>query len=106
MGTVLGLVSYLASVTEQPYMIIIVWRCFFTVRNNQVNLTITRFGLAVPKDFPEKEMTVNIYADSDNLYAALSEAYANAVQVMKKWEVVADSCDVTTNVDKRLKTDN
>lgn len=44
-------------------------------------------------------MDVNVYADSGNLYAALSKAYAKAVNVMEELERVATRCDISTNAD-------
>lgn len=69
------------------------------MRRNQVSLNITRFGSEVPKGYPEDRMSVNIYADSNNLYAALSKAYAKAINVMEEWERVAARCDISTNAD-------
>lgn len=69
------------------------------MRRNQVSLNITRFGSEVPKGYPEDRMRVDIYADSNNLYAALSKAYAKAINVMEEWERVAVRCDITTNAD-------
>ncbi len=67
------------------------------MRKNQISLHITRFGEQVPKGYPEDRMDVHIYTDSNNLYAALSEAYAKAVNVMEQWERVAACCEISTN---------
>lgn len=69
------------------------------MRKNQVSLNITRFGSEVPKGYPDNVMRVNIYADSGNLYEALSKAYTKAVNVMEEWERVGVSCEITTNAD-------
>lgn len=69
------------------------------MRRNKVSLNITRFNSDVPKGYPNDKMSVNIYADSNNLYAALSKAYAKAINVMEEWERVAVSCEITTNAD-------
>ncbi len=41
------------------------------MRKNQVSINVTRFGDQVPAGFPEERMTVNVYADSNNLYVIL-----------------------------------
>lgn len=69
------------------------------MRLNQVSISITRFGPQVPKGYPKDRMDVNIYADSGNLYAALSKAYAKAINVIEEWERVAVRCDIATNAD-------
>lgn len=72
------------------------------MRKNQIGLSITRFGDQVPKGYPEERMVVHIYSDSNNLYAALSEAYAKAINVMEEWERVAVRCDISTNADESI----
>lgn len=69
------------------------------MRKNQVHLSISRFNSEVPKGYPKDRMNVHIYADSNNLYAALSEAYAKAINVMEEWEYVAVRCDISTNAE-------
>lgn len=69
------------------------------MRKNQINIKITRFGDQVPKKYPEDCMIVNVYADSNNLYAALSKAYAKVINVIEEWEIVGCRCDITTNAD-------
>lgn len=69
------------------------------MRLNQISISITRFGSQVPKGYPEDRMNVNIYTDSNNLYAALSKAYAKAINVMEEWERVAVRCDISTNAE-------
>lgn len=75
------------------------------MRLNQVSLNITRFGREVPKGYPENIMHVKIYADSNDLYAALSKACAKAVNVMEEWERVGARCDITTNADGNVLSD-
>lgn len=72
------------------------------MRKNQISLTIKRFGDQVPKGYPKDHMVVHIYTDSNNLYAALSEAHAKAVNVMEEWERVSVRCDIVTNTDESI----
>lgn len=72
------------------------------MRRNQVSLTITRYNSEVPKGYPQDRMVINIYTDSNNLYAALSEGYAKAINVIEEWEQVAVRCDITTNADESI----
>lgn len=72
------------------------------MRKNQIGLSITRFGDQVPKGYPKERMVVHIYSDSNNLYAALSEAYAKAINVMEEWERVGVRCDISTNADEGI----
>lgn len=69
------------------------------MRLNQLSLKITRYGEQVPKGYPEDRMIVNIYADSNNLYEALSKLQAKAVNVMEQWERVGARCDITERRD-------
>lgn len=72
------------------------------MRKNQISLNITRFNDQVPKGYPEDRQIINIYADSNNLFAALSEAYAKAINVVEEWQSVAVRCDITTNADEGI----
>lgn len=72
------------------------------MRKNQVSLSIVRFGSEVPKGYPKDRMVAHIYTDSGNLYAALSRAYAKAVNVMEQWENVGVACEVDTNADEGI----
>lgn len=72
------------------------------MRKNQITLTIRRFGDQVPKGYPMDGMDVKVYADSNNLYEALSKAYAKAINVMEEYERVGVRCDITTNADETI----
>lgn len=72
------------------------------MRKNQITLSITRFGDQVPKGYPMERMDVKIYADSNNLYEALSKAYAKTINVMEEYERVGVRCDISTNVDETI----
>lgn len=73
------------------------------MRKNQVTIKIQRFGDVVPKDYPnEDRQTISVYADSNNLYEALTAAYNAAVNEIAKWERIGVCCDVTTNIDDGL----
>lgn len=55
------------------------------MRKNQVTIKIQRFGDVVPKDYPnEDRQTISVYADSNNLYEALTAAYNAAVNEIAK----------------------
>lgn len=69
------------------------------MRKNQISLNIMRFGSEVPKGYPNDRMVIHIYSDSNDLYAALSKAYAKAINVIEEWEHVGARCDISTNAD-------
>ena len=51
-----------------------------TMRCNQVSIKIERFGKHVPKNYPADVQRIHVYCDDFNsIYAALSKAYALAI---------------------------
>lgn len=59
---------------------------------------IERFGEFVPKDYPADVQRINVYCDDfKSIYAALSKAYAMAVNELAQYENVGARTDVSTN---------
>ena len=56
------------------------------MRKNQVEITIRRFGEDVPKSYHSDRQIINVYADSNNLFEALSVAYSELIQALQKYE--------------------
>ncbi len=67
------------------------------MRRNQLNLTITRFGEAVPDAYPEDTQIIHVYADDNNLYAALTKLFATAVNEIAEWERINVRTDISNN---------
>lgn len=72
------------------------------MRKNQISLHINRFSNGVPKGYPEDRQIINIYVDSNNLFAEPSEAFAIGINVVEEWQSVAVRCDITTNADDSI----
>lgn len=57
------------------------------MRANQVSIKIQRFGEQVPEELAEYEnLTISVYADSSNIYAALCGAFQEALDEVSKWQ--------------------
>lgn len=68
------------------------------MRCNQVTIFIERFGKYVPKNYPGDIQRISVYADDfQSVYAALSKAYALAVDELGEYETIGVSAEVTTN---------
>ncbi len=68
------------------------------MRCNQVTIFIERFGKYVPKDYPGEIQRISVYVDDfQSVYAALSKAYALAVDELGEYETIGVRADVTTN---------
>ena len=68
------------------------------MRCNQVSISIERFGKHVPQDYPADVQRINVYCDSgDSIYAALSKAYAMAINELSEYERIGVRTDVYTN---------
>ncbi len=68
------------------------------MRCNQVSINIERFGKHVPKDYPADNQCIHVYCDDfDSIYAALSKAYAMAINELNEYDHIGARCDVTTN---------
>lgn len=68
------------------------------MRCNQVSILIERFGKYVPKDYPGEIQRISVYVDDfQSIYAALSKAYALAVDELAEYEQIGARADVSTN---------
>ena len=68
------------------------------MRCNQVSIFIERFGEDVPKNYPGDVQRINVYCDDFNsIYAALSKAYAMAINELNEYESIGVRTDVRTN---------
>jgi hypothetical protein len=69
------------------------------MRANQVEITIRRFGDEVPKSYHHDQQIISVYADSNNLYEALSVAYSEVIKELQKYESVPSfgRVDVSNN---------
>lgn len=68
------------------------------MRCNQVSIFIERFGKYVPKDYPADVQRISVYCDdSQSVYAALSKAYAMAVNELNEYESIGVRANVSTN---------
>ena len=68
------------------------------MRCNQVSILIERFGKYVPKDYPGDVQRISVYVDDfKSIYAALSKAYALAVDELAEYEIIGVRANVSTN---------
>ena len=68
------------------------------MRSNQVTIRIERFGKYVPKGYPADVQRIEVYCDDFNsIYAALSKAYALAINELAEYENIGVRTDVYTN---------
>lgn len=68
------------------------------MRCNQVSIFIERFGEYVPKDYPGDVQRISVYVDDfKSIYAALSKAYALAVDELAEYETIGVRTNVSTN---------
>lgn len=68
------------------------------MRNNQVSIFIERFGESVPENYPADVQRIHVYCDDfDSVFAALSKAYAMAVNALAQYERIGVRTDVSTN---------
>ena len=68
------------------------------MRCNQVTITIDRFGKYVPKNYPSNVQRIHVYCDDfKSVYAALSKAYAMAINELAQYEDIGVRTDVYTN---------
>lgn len=68
------------------------------MRCNQVSIDIERFGKFVPEGYPDNVQRIHVYCDDFNsIYAALSKAYAMAINTLSEHEAVGCRTDVSTN---------
>ncbi|MEE1101981.1 MAG: hypothetical protein U0K86_10940 [Agathobacter sp.] len=68
------------------------------MRCNQVSIFIERFGDYVPKNYPGDVQRISVYVDDfTSIYAALSKAYALAINELSEYEQIGARADVSTN---------
>ena len=68
------------------------------MRCNQVSIHIERFGEYVPKKYPSDVQLIHVYCDDfKSIYAALSKAYAMAINELNAYEAIGVRTDVYTN---------
>lgn len=68
------------------------------MRCNQVSIFIERFGEYVPKDYPADVQRISVYCDDfKSIYAALSKAYAMAINELAQYEQIGVRTDIHTN---------
>lgn len=68
------------------------------MRCNQVSISIERFGKYVPEDYPADVQRIHVYCDDfSSVYAALSKAYAMAVNELNEYEQIGVRTDLYTN---------
>ena len=68
------------------------------MRCNQVSINIERFGEHVPKTYPADVQRIHVYCDDfKSIYAALSKAYALAINELAEYENIGVRTDVYTN---------
>ncbi len=68
------------------------------MRCNQVSICIERFGKYVPKNYPADVQRIHVYCDDfTSVYAALSKAYACAINELNEYDHIGARCDVSTN---------
>lgn len=58
------------------------------MRSNQVEIKIRRFGDDVPLAYNDDKQIINVYADSNNLFEALSVAYSEAIRKLQTYESI------------------
>ncbi len=73
------------------------------MRSNQVEIIIRRFGDEVPSSYDSNKQIVSVYADSDNLFEALSVAYGELMRKLQTYEQIpsfgtVSSCDDHENL--------
>ena len=68
------------------------------MRCNQVSIFIERFGKYVPEKYPADVQRIHVYCDDfSSIYAALSKAYAMAINELNEYEEIGVRTDVSTN---------
>ena len=69
------------------------------MRANQVEITIRRYGDEVPYSYNDDKQIINVYADSNNLFEALSVAYSEAIRELQRYEKIPSSgyVDISNN---------
>lgn len=58
------------------------------MRSNQVEIKIRRFGDEVSSSYDSDKQIISVYADSNNLFEALSVAYSEAIRKLQTYEPI------------------
>ena len=58
------------------------------MRRSQVEIMISRFGDDVPSTYNDDKQVIRVYADSNNLFEALSVAYSEAIRELQNYETI------------------
>lgn len=58
------------------------------MRLNQVEIKVRRFGEQVPNAYGNDMQVISVYADSNNLYEALSVANSELIKELQKYETI------------------
>ena len=58
------------------------------MRKYQVEIKIRRFGDEVPDSYNDDRQIITVYADSNNLFEALSIAYSEAIKELQRYEKI------------------
>ena len=71
------------------------------MRNNQVEIKIRRFNEEVPLSYKNDSQIISVYADSNNLFEALSVAYSEAIKELQNYEKIPSfgSISVMNNIE-------
>ena len=75
------------------------------MRKNQVEIKVRRWD-EVPSSYNDDIQIISVYADSNNLFEALSVAYSEAIKELQKYEKIPSfgSISVMNNLEnERLK---
>ena len=73
------------------------------MRSNQVEIKISRFGDEVPSAYNNDRQIISVYADSNNLFEALSVAYSEAIRELQKYEKIPSfGCFTVSNNNEKL----
>lgn len=75
------------------------------MRKNQVTITLERFGDTVPKNLNAKSMKIEVYADSNDVYEALSAAFNGVLEEIKKNQAMPEFGVVSSHSSTRLSDD-
>ena len=58
------------------------------MRKNQVSIKINRYEDEVPEDYKKDTQIISVYADSNNLFEALSVAYSEVIKELQQHETI------------------
>lgn len=67
------------------------------MRKNQVTITIERFGDQIPAELNADSIRIDVYADSNNIYEALTAAFDKALSEIKNTQRIPEFGRVESN---------